>query len=274
MRRDNGTETELLEARLGDAAARCEKGIVAQLPFLTPREQKVAERWFRTSGDWNRAWFWGGYPTAERATLFLLPDYLLPLLSDVPQASDAREVLALLEADVAEAVCAVEIVGSGYRDLTHRDFLGAVLGLGLERDAIGDLAVQDPHRAVVFCSRTVAVFLKDALTQVGSDRVRCTDYIVTEAFTDGKQYRPIRETVASARLDCVVAALCHLSREEAQSAVQNGSVDVDFEEEDRTDRVLEAPVTLSIRGHGRFVLRAFEGETRKGRLRLRADQLI
>ncbi len=271
---ENGTETAWLEARLGDVVAQCEKGIVAYLSFLTPHAQKVAERFLRVCGFWNRAWFWGGYPTAERTALFLLPDYLLPMLSAEPAACDAQELLTLLEDEVAGTVSAIEIGGSGYCALTHRDFLGAVLGAGIKRDALGDIAVQDPCHAVVFCSRTVAAFLKETLTQVGSDRVRCTDYTVTGSFTNGKQYRQLNETVASARLDCVVAALCRLSREAAQTVIRSGSVEVDFEEEGRIDRILEAPVTLSVRGYGRFVLRAFDGETRKGRLRLRADQLV
>jgi hypothetical protein len=52
------------------------------------------------------------------------------------------------------------------------------------------------------------------------------------------------------------------------------SQEVDFEIEERTDAMLTPPATLSIRGYGRFILRSFDGETKKGRLRLRADQLI
>ena len=112
------------------------------------------------------------------------------------------------------------------------------------------------------------------LTKVGSDTVRCRECVIDETFTDGKKYRPISDTVASPRLDCVVAALCNLSREAAQSAVRSGLVEVDFEPEERVDTILEPPITVSVRGHGRFILRSFDGETKKGRLRLRADQLV
>lgn len=71
-----------------------------------------------------------------------------------------------------------------------------------------------------------------------------------------------------------MAALTHLSREEAQRAVRTGLVELDFEPEERPDRLLSPPLTLSVRGYGRYVLRAFEGETRRGRLRLRADRLV
>ena len=269
-----GEERDLLEARIGDAIAQCERGSVARLLFLNPRDRRRAERFLRTRGAWEQAWLWGGYAEAERACLFLLPDYLLSCLSSPIEQCETAELLELLGEEVAESVCALRIRGSGFRTLTHRDFLGSVLGLGIERDAIGDVAVQNPHEAVLFCPHTLRDFLKEMLEKVGNDTVRCEDYVLDEHFTDGRNYRHISDTVASERLDCVVAALCNWSREDAQSAVRSGLVEVDFEVEERVDLSLHAPATVSVRGQGRFILRAFDGETRKGRLRLRADQLI
>ncbi|MBQ7336526.1 MAG: hypothetical protein IJW92_08655 [Clostridia bacterium] len=268
------SERDLLIARLEDAIAKCEKGTVAQIPFLTPRDRKRAERELRARGLWGQAWFWGGYPDSERACLFLLPDYLSACLPDEPSACDAQDVAALLADELTDAVCALKIKGSGFRELTHRDYLGAVLNLGLERDALGDIAVQNEREAVLFCPRTLAQFLKENLSKVASDTVRCSDYFPDESFTDGRRYRAISDTVASPRLDRVVAALCNCSRDDAQTAIRTGLVEVDFETEERVDFLLTVPATLSVRGVGRFILRSFDGETRKGRLRLRADRLI
>ena len=264
---------DLPEARLGDAIRRRDSGSVAHLSFLTMAERRRAERILNARGMRDAYWFWGGHPTAERACLFLLPDYLVVIL---PEDATEREAAYFdyLADEVKDTVVPLLIKGSGFRNLSHRDYLGAILGLGLERDAIGDIAVQDEHSAILFCPRTLADFLIGELTKVGSDTVRCRECIIDQTFTDGKKYRPISDTVASPRLDCVVAALCNLSREAAQGAVRSGLVEVDFEPEERVDAVLEPPVTVSVRGHGRFVLRSFDGETRKGRLRLRADQLV
>lgn len=270
--RTNGRD--LLESRIDDAIAKAERGSVARLSFLTPRERKQTERLLHARGAWEQACFFGGYPTAERVCLFLLPEYMNAMLPAPPTACSADEITALLEEELSEAVCAVRIKGSGYRTLTHRDYLGSVLGLGLERDALGDIAVQNEHEAVVFCPATIAGFLCESLTKVASDTVKCKPWTLDESFTDGRRYQPVSDTVASARLDCVVAALTNLSRDEAQSAVRTGLVEVDFEPTERVDLTLEPPVTVSVRGFGRFVLRGFEGETRKGRLRLKADKLI
>lgn len=264
---------DLFEARLEDAVRKSASGSVAHIPFLTMRERRRAERMLDARGMHGAYWFWGGHKTAERTCLFLLPEYLVTIL---PEEESEREAALFdyLADELKDTVVSLLIKGSGFRNLTHRDYLGAVLGLGIERDAIGDVAVQDEHRAILFCSRTLADFFVGELTKVGSDTVRCAECIIDETFTDGKKYRPISDTVASARLDCVVAALCNLSREAAQSAVRSGLVEVDFEPEERVDTVLEPPITVSVRGHGRFILRSFDGETKKGRLRLRADQLV
>lgn len=267
----NKDQRALSEARLEDYLARIARGELAVSNFLTPGEKKQAERYLAHRGAARNAVFWGGYPDAERQCLYLLPDYLvdIPELMPPPGTDPAETV----DADEL-AVCAVRIKGSGFRKLGHRDYLGSLLGLGLERDAIGDIAMQNDYEAVVFCSLRLSRFLCSSLEKISTDTVKCTPWSLDDSFTDGRHYRPISDTVASPRLDCVVAALTNLSREAAQTAIRSGTVDVDFENEERTDRMLTPPATISIRGHGRYILRSFDGETKKGRLRLRADQLV
>ncbi len=272
--RERGAEELLLISRLGDALEKCRRGEVAALSFLTPRERRLIERELLQTGNLDAACFWGGYAGAERTALFLLPDYLVQVLDTPPSACDTNALRDLVGEVWDEQVCAVRVVGSGYRTLTHRDYLGSVLGLGLERDAIGDVAVQNEREAVIFTSRRIADFLSAELSKVASDTVRCSRYEIDAHFTDGRQYQPISDTVASERLDCVVAALTNLSRENAKSLIQSGLVEVEYEVEDRADAALVPPLSLSIRGYGRFILRAFDGETKKGRLRLRAQKLI
>lgn len=263
-----------LEARLTDALYRAQGGTLALLPFLTPKEAMIAKRLLCERGALSCAYFFGGYKDAERVCLFLLPDYLLACLdAPIAQATD-KELEDLLGEDIRNAVAPLRITGSGFCTLTHRDYLGAIMGLGLERDAIGDVAIQNDREAVVFCSATIRDFLCQMLETVGKDHVRCRPWQLDESFTDGKKYQPIHDTVASARLDCVVAALANLSREAAQGAIRSGLVELNFEPAERNDLSVEAPATVSIRGHGRFFVRSLGGETRKGRIRLFAEKLI
>ena len=264
----------LFSARLSDAVEKSRRGSVAVLPFLTPRYRRRAEVELKRMGAWESACFWGGYADAERVSLFLLPEYLTCMLETPLSQCDAETLRSLIAEEAESAVCALRIKGSGYRNLSHRDYLGSILGLGIERDAIGDIAVQNEHEAVLFCGRTIAEFLLESLDKIGSDSVKCRFYELDESFTDGRSYRPISDTVASPRLDCVVAALTNLSRDDAQRTIRAGYVEVEFEPEERVDRQLSPPMTISVRGFGRYILRSFDGETRKGRLRMRADQLV
>lgn len=261
--------------RLGDLIAKAERGEVAVSAYLTPGEKLRMERAVRTAGAGERAWFFGGYPTAERTRLFLLPEFYLPMLSASRVCDCPEEELGnLIGEEIDAAVTAVRIVGSRFRNLSHRDYLGSLMGLGLERDAIGDIAVQDGTSAVVFTSAKIADFLCSDLEKVASDTVKVKPYRVDEGFTDGRKYQPIRATVASDRLDCVVAALTDLSREEAQNTIRAGLVELNFEVNQRTDAGVPAPATLSVRGFGRYEIRGYDGETRRGRLRLLADKLV
>lgn len=268
------TGTALTEARLTDAMERMERGEVAVLPFLTPRERGAVQRLLAQWGLRGNAWFWGGYPDAERVCLFLLPWHLTEGLGCLPEEADADRMFALLEQELSDTVAAVRISGSGYRELSHRDFLGSVLGLGIERDALGDLAVQNPREAVLFCTPVMATFLVEHLEKVANDKVRCRPYTVDDSFTNGRVEQPLRETVASPRLDCIVAALTGLSREDAQATIKNGFVEVEYEVEERVDRCPPVPCTLTVRGFGKYALRAFDGETKRGRLRLLAAKWV
>ncbi len=261
-----------LEARIEDHLRKSDGGTVAVSRFFTPGERKQAERFLTQKGVLGRCVFWGGYEDAERVCLVVLPSYYEDLAEWMPDGeTDTTAFLADLGDDT---VTAVRITGSGYRTLSHRDYLGSLLALGLERDALGDVALQNDHEAVVFCHKRLVPFLVENVVKIASDTVKCKEYCLDNSFTDGRKYKPIHDTVASPRLDCVVAALTNLSREDAQNAVRGGLVELDFEPEERVDKILSAPATLSIRGFGRFILRSFDGETKKGRLRLRADQLV
>jgi len=264
--------SEWLEARIEDYLTRADRGMVAVSPFLSPGERRQAEKYLEQRGERERALFWGGYDGAERTCLFLLPAFY----GDPADWGIDGEgnIASFLDGASEDGVSAIRITGSGYRKLSHRDYLGSLLGLGLERDVVGDIAVQNEREAVVFCKKHMVTFLIETMEKVASDTVRCREYASDENFTDGRRYRPIFDTVASARLDCVVASLTNLSREDAQNAVRGGLVELDFECAERVDLLLVPPATVSVRGYGRYVLRSFDGETKKGRLRMRADQLI
>lgn len=269
----------LLLSRLDDLVRVGGRGEAAVSSFLTPREAKYARAHLSARVSAGTAVLWGGYPEAERVRVVILPDYTEGLVDPTVLASDPAAALsdAGLD-DLAEfirgAVCPVLVKGSGFRELSHRDYLGSILGLGLERDAIGDILMPDTHSAILLTDTRVGDFLTTQMEKVATDTVRVSRLPEGIALTGTRRLQPITDTVASERLDCVVAALCNLSREKAQMAVKSGLVELDYEAVEACDTTVEAPAVISVRGYGKFAVHAFDGMTRKGRIRLVAGKYM
>ena len=268
-----------LLSRLDDLCDRGARGEAAVSPYLTPREAKYARVHLSARIRGGTAVLWGGYPEAERVRAFILPDYTEGLVD--PEALAAHPVAALAEAgldDLAdvlrEAICPICVKGSGFRELTHRDYLGSILGLGLERDAIGDILIPDTHNAILLTDTRVGDFLKTSLEKVATDTVKVSRVPEGTPLAGTRRLQPISDTVASERLDCVVAALCNLSREKAQMAVRAGLCELDYEAVEDCSTTVTAPAVISVRGYGKFAVHAFDGTTRKGRVRLVAGKYI
>ncbi len=272
-------EIAALISRLDDLCEAAARGELAATSYLTPREVKYARAYLAARMSAGTALAWGGYPEAERVRMILLPDYLEGAVE--PDALAADPVCALCEAgfddtaqELSDLAIPLRIRGSGFRVLTHRDYLGSILGLGLDRDALGDVAVADDREAVVLCGAPIADFLMTHLERVATDAVRVSRLPEGESISLARRLSPVSDTVASERLDCVVAALCNLSRDKAQTAVRSGLVELDYEIVEDCAVTVDAPSVISVRGYGKFAVHTFDGTTRKGRIRLVAGKYI
>ena len=257
------TAEELLFQRAEELLDRARGGEITYTPFLTPGEQL---RLTRHLGSAAETVLWGGYGQAERKRMLFLPPYLAELEPDLRE-----ECLA---DTYAECTVAVEVRGSGYRELTHRDFLGALLHLGVERDRLGDICVPEGDRAIFFCDRMLAGFFTEHLDRVANDAVRVQITAVPSSFDGGRKFVSVSDTVASPRADAVVAALANLSRERAQALFREGRIEIDYEVAERIDRIVAEGAVVVIRGCGKFIIRSLSDQTRKGRYRLIADRYV
>lgn len=272
MERREDDQLRILLAHVEEFCDRAARGAFCHTNFLSPREQRHVNELLRRRGATARARWHGGYAAAERACLLLFPDYVTDAFDEAELAEQPIDTLLAFVGE-NDPVAALSIRGSGYRTLTHRDYLGSLLALGLEREVLGDIAVQGTD-AVLLCLERMLPFLLSSVERIGGDAVRVSQTTLSPDFDGGHKFEPIHDTVASPRLDCVVAALADLSREAAQNAVRDGLVELDYECEQRPDRTLEPPCVISVRGKGKFVLRELGSLTRKGRIRMRADRYV
>ncbi|MBE6661673.1 MAG: hypothetical protein E7606_00165 [Ruminococcaceae bacterium] len=266
--REGDAERALLEARVEDMLRRVERYEVAIGPFLSPREQHYAAQKLKGAVSDACGVFYGGYDGSERNRLFVLPAYL-QTEDGVYTAAVLRE---MLPEHTADAVRVLSVAGSGYRKLSHRDYLGSLLGLGIKRDTLGDIVVRDDCHALVFCDGAMADYILSELRLVGSDTVKVTAVTLDADFRVERRMRPISDTVASPRLDAIVSSLISTSREKAQALIKAGLVEVDYEPCERNDKMLEENAVISVRGHGKYVIGSVSEQTKKGRYRLIAAQ--
>lgn len=243
-------DAELSKKRFAELAARAVKSGRAQYTgFLDPALETDAEIAAARQGAGCR--FFGGYDGAERR---------ICAFTDADGAIDADGF----------PIAYIRIRWNPkYASLSHRDLLGAVMSLGLERDSTGDICRgAEDGTAVLFAHSGVAGYICANLESAGSARLRteCVDELPELRGPDGDV---IRITVQSERLDGVIAAGWRLSRSEAQRLIAAGLVKRNHIEERRGDvRVAEGDL-ISARGHGRLRVEAVDGATRRGRTAMR-----
>ena len=265
----HGQEYKELLARIEDCIEQAEKGMLSYTKFLSPAEGFCAKEILLFKGLMKRACFLGGYVDAERARLVVLPSYLDGI------DKDAHSLFSeYFPDDADELVRVIKITGSGYKTLSHRDYLGAILGLGVERDALGDIVTLDDFTAYAFVSDAIARLMLDSLTFIGSDKVKLQEIRLDGDFKLERKLLRLTDTVASARFDCVVASLANVSREKAQSCIGGGLCLLNYFEETRCDATVRAGDIITVRGYGKFIVRELDEKTKKGRLRLIFDKYV
>lgn len=237
---------DLLEAKILDQLRRAEeKNIPAALGFLDPAEQAAARQILQKQHA-ARYFFSGGFPGAERAFLFLLPDYL--------------EEESFLVSDHIAAFAAKVPFGAP----THRDFLGSLLGLGITRERVGDILVSEDE-SVFLVAAALAPFVRENLKKVGRYGVSLRDIALDEISPVEDPFEEITATVASLRLDAVAAAAFRVSRTAAAEAIASGLLALNWVSTLNPASEVREQDLISWRGHGRARLASCGGTSKKGR---------
>ena len=269
-------EERLLISRASELSARSQNSAVASC-FLTPAEQKLLFE----AGVSGAGFFFGGAPGCTRRRLVFLPGWLDAQVSHTLQLFSREREKAFLEVlDAAGAgdmldglFSSLELRGSGYVSLTHRDWLGSLTGLGVKREMLGDIFAAG-DKTVLFADPIASAFITEELKKAGRDTVAAEKISLGRDFEVEYSFEDMDVTVASMRLDGIVKALCSVSREEAGELVLRGMTALNYSNEIRGDRKVGVGDVVSVRGYGKFVINGTGGETRKGRIRLSVKKYI
>ena len=151
-------------------------------------------------------------------------------------------------------------------DLSHRDFLGSLIGLGIKRETLGDIIITE-NVGYVFCLESISQFIIDNLFKVKHTSVSCEacDGIPENAMPKPKEQVTI---VSSMRLDVGISAIYNISRSKSSALVDGEKVFVNGRLITSSSKSIELGDTVSVRGYGRFRYKEILGDTRKGRTRV------
>jgi RNA-binding protein YlmH len=214
--------------------------------FLDPRQQKIAEDVLREFSDVEYE-FNGGIEGSERCICLLRNENYENHKSLVPIS------ILLISWDVER------------RKLTHRDFLGSIIGSGIKREKIGDIILHE-GKAYVACLSDIARYLLSNIERIGSTSVRISE--TEEAIRKEEKTRILSTTVASLRLDSIIGSGFGFSRSKAVEMVKVGKVRVNWEEEGSPSKEVKQGDVISLRGKGRIILEEITGTTKKDRIKI------
>ena len=149
-------------------------------------------------------------------------------------------------------------------DFSHRDVLGSVLGLGLQRDVIGDIFIREKE-AYILCTESISDYILDNLSKIRHTNVLCTKRVAEETSFK-KEFKIVERTVSAIRLDTICAAGFGLSRSSVANAISAGKVFINGREVLSPSNNVKESDVISFRGEGKARLKEIGGTTKKGRI--------
>ncbi len=196
----------------------------------------------------------GGYPGAERQRLALYPDYE----SDCPTGTVCLEITGRFPGNVKPG---------------HRDYLGALLGLGIKREKLGDILVNE-QTAQVIVAEEIAGFVEANLNQVGSWRVQVNALSPEALHLPEQTVEEIHCTLASLRVDALAAAGYKMSRAKMAAEIKAQRLSLNWKVCLNPAASVKPGDVLSLRGKGRLKVIEAEGKSRKGRIFVLLNRLL
>ena len=240
-------EDKVLLAKVWDKIqAGIRRDIPASTCFLSPRELEMTRYLF---GDLAGLHSFGGYEDAERKMLVYLPEYL--------------EDAYLMEED-SPIVC----LRATYYEadtLSHRDFLGALMGAGIARETVGDICVGSGS-CDFFVTAEIAPYVAQNFLSAGRTKLSIQQIPLAAVSVPEPEVKEIRDTLASLRLDSVISSGFRIGRSLAAQYVTAGKAAIDGLPCEKPDKSVAEGCKVSVRGLGKIKLATVGGQTKKGRI--------
>lgn len=242
-------DQDLCKHRLLDLSRQADlKGFVTFSSFLNLNEQNIYHT--TTKEFYCQSKLFGGYDNAERQMVAFIPDAL---------SYDWEYPIHCLKITAANRKFADQ--------LTHRDVLGAVLNLGIDRSKIGDIIIKE-DATYLLCEDHISPIITEQLSKIKHTIVRVT----LEEYSQIPELTPnfdiINDVVASNRIDCIIAKAYHYSRSQAYECLMSDKVFINGKCITNCNQSVHTGDIVSVRGCGRFIFETTDSMSKKGKLRI------
>ncbi len=213
--------------------------------FLDPYQRKLCYSFinrFREVSFFEE----GGLESSERKSIVIYPSYLD-------------------KSDIEIPIRALRIDGSfKFKELSHRDYLGALMNLGIKREKIGDILIHKTYGNIIIL-KELTDYIKYNLKMINKEPVTVTEADILKLVEVEEEYIEKNITISSFRLDVLISAICNLSREKSSSLIKSGYVKVNWQTIDISSKEIYEDDLISIRGFGRIRIANNMGKTKKDR---------
>lgn len=197
----------------------------------------------------------GGYEESERKVVFIYPFYM--------EYEDIEEKLRF-----------IQIEGNfKFKSISHKDYLGSLLNLGIKREKVGDIIIHDNFCQVIV-SNDICDFILMNLEKVARNSVKLKEISREEIIYNPPNFKEISFTVSSSRLDCIISGLYNISRQESSKLINAEKVQVNYEKITSCSKEIKSGSLISVRGKGRSKIINIGELTKKGKIRVRGNLLV
>ncbi|WP_422485206.1 RNA-binding protein [Gudongella sp. DL1XJH-153] len=226
--------------------------MVIESDFMDPYEQKLSESILNRFQELSYI-FHGGLEETERKCIIIHPEYIY--------SEDLESPVSYLKIE-------------GHLDgLNHKDYLGAIMGIGLTREKIGDILLYENY-TVVIVKKEIKDYILLNFEKAGNKNISISEIQGENLVYPKPDFIELKKFVASLRLDVYLSAAYNISRSESMGLIKSGDTKVNWEKIKKSDTVLEIGDVVSVRGKGRTIFYGLGGTSKKGRLNLTIRKLV
>ncbi|RDY26359.1 RNA-binding protein [Romboutsia weinsteinii] len=222
--------------------------------FLNPHEIRNAVAILNSNSDIKYT-VDGGYDESERSSIFIYPFYME-------------------YEDIENSLRFIHIEGNfKFKSISHKDYLGALMSLGIKREKVGDIIIHE-NFAQVITSSDICDFIVMNLDKISRNSVTVKEISKEEIVYNPPNYKDISFTVSSERLDCIVSGIYNISRQDSLKYISADKVYVDYEKVTSPSKIIKDESLISVRGKGRAKVTQIGDITKKGKIKVQAKIIV